>query len=508
MQVRLAELLIALSGVGDLGRERRTGAAARSCFIASRLARAMGLADAGIQDVFYTALLQHVGCVGYAQETAAIFAGRDTEMNHAGSHTDFADPADFFRTFIPELTAGTDLPTKVRLLAAALTKAPKLGPVIHRASCEIASCTAQRIGLAPGVVEALHTVEEWYDGHGGFQGLSGADIPLTARVVLTGMTAMTFHELSGAIAALQVVAQRSGKQLDPAVAAAFAVHGHDILDALDAADVEAELFAEEPPPFVLVDEDQLDEVALAFGQIVDLKNPTSYGNSRAAFDIAGQAAKVMSIDSGPVRRAAALRDIGKAAVSNGILGKGSALTRSEQEEYDLHPLHTHRVLARSQTLAAEAELSAVHHEREDGSGTFKGLRGENIPAGGKLLAAVDAYLEMTHPRLGEPVTPQQGCEQLSRLAQQGALNPVAVRAVVVAVTGAKAHLCRELPARLTERQVEVLRRLANGDSNKQIAAALVVSPRTAEHHVQDIYRKIGVSSRAAAALFTVQHGLL
>ncbi|GAB3569535.1 HD domain-containing protein [Arthrobacter alkaliphilus] len=511
VQIRLAEPLIALSGIGDLGRERKTGAAARSCFIACRLARAMGLPDPDVQDVFYTALLQHVGCVGYAQETAAIFSGRDIEMNRVGSLTDFADPADFFNTFIPELTAGTDILTKIRLIAAALTQAPKLGPTIHRASCEIASVTAQRIGLGPGVVVALRNVEEWYDGKGGYQGVSGTDIPVVARIVLTAMTAMTFHELGGADAAQRVVTQRAGKQLDPATAVAFAVHGREILNALDAADVESELVAEEPEPFVHVDDDRLDEIALAFGQIVDLKTPAAYGTSRSAFDLADRAATVMGFDRrevGRIRRAAALRDIGKAAVSNRVLAKPAALNRSEEDEYELHALHTQRVLARATDLSAEAELASVHHEREDGSGYFRGLRGESIAQGGKLIAAVDAYLEGTHPRVGEPLPPQAACQQLQQLAGRGALDSEATRAVVVAVTGAEVPVRRDWPAALTERQVEVLRHIARGLSNKQIAAALVVSPRTAEHHVQDIYQKIGVSSRAAATLFAMQHRLL
>jgi DNA-binding NarL/FixJ family response regulator len=56
--------------------------------------------------------------------------------------------------------------------------------------------------------------------------------------------------------------------------------------------------------------------------------------------------------------------------------------------------------------------------------------------------------------------------------------------------------------------VEVLRLVAGGLSNRQIAATLVISPRTAEHHVQHVYTKIGVSTRAAAAMFAMQHGLL
>jgi DNA-binding NarL/FixJ family response regulator len=64
------------------------------------------------------------------------------------------------------------------------------------------------------------------------------------------------------------------------------------------------------------------------------------------------------------------------------------------------------------------------------------------------------------------------------------------------------------PAGLTEREVEVLRLLAAGHSNRAIASRLVISPRTAEHHVQHIYTKIGGSTRAAAALFAMEQGLL
>ena len=64
------------------------------------------------------------------------------------------------------------------------------------------------------------------------------------------------------------------------------------------------------------------------------------------------------------------------------------------------------------------------------------------------------------------------------------------------------------PAGLSDREVEVLRLVAGGLSNRQIAATLVFSPRTAERHVQHVYTKIGVSIRAAAAMFAMRHGLV
>ena len=61
---------------------------------------------------------------------------------------------------------------------------------------------------------------------------------------------------------------------------------------------------------------------------------------------------------------------------------------------------------------------------------------------------------------------------------------------------------------LTPREREVLVLIARGHSNREIAAELVISPRTAEHHVQDVYVRIGVATRAGAALYAMEHGLL
>lgn len=64
------------------------------------------------------------------------------------------------------------------------------------------------------------------------------------------------------------------------------------------------------------------------------------------------------------------------------------------------------------------------------------------------------------------------------------------------------------PAGLSDREIEVLILIAEGCSNAGVAERLFISRRTAEHHVQHIYAKIGVSTRAAAALFAVQHDLI
>ena len=81
-------------------------------------------------------------------------------------------------------------------------------------------------------------------------------------------------------------------------------------------------------------------------------------------------------------------------------------------------------------------------------------------------------------------------------------------AAVLEAAGHQRAARRHRPAGLTERQVEVLRLVAAGRTNRQIAEVLTLSPRTAEHHVQDVYARIGVSTRAGAAMFAMEHGLL
>jgi DNA-binding NarL/FixJ family response regulator len=93
-------------------------------------------------------------------------------------------------------------------------------------------------------------------------------------------------------------------------------------------------------------------------------------------------------------------------------------------------------------------------------------------------------------------------------AASARLDADAVRAVIEAAGGSSAPVRAPRPDGLTERQVEVLRLVARGLSNPEIARRLVISRRTAEHHVQDVYARIGVSSRAAAALYALEHDLL
>src|SRR5439155_23368370 len=120
----------------------------------------------------------------------------------------------------------------------------------------------------------------------------------------------------------------------------------------------------------------------------------------------------------------------------------------------------------------------------------------------------DVYCAMREPRPHrEALTDDAAAAELRAEVKAGRLDDEAVRAVLAAA-GHRVPRRREGPAGLTEREVEVLRFAARGLSNKDIAAVLVISPKTVANHIEHIYAKIGASSRAMASLFAMKQGLL
>ena len=234
------------------------------------------------------------------------------------------------------------------------------------------------------------------------------------------------------------------------------------------------------------------------------------GHSPGVAGLAAAAAVRMGMpEPGAVRRAALLHDLGRTAVPTGVWERRGRLRTADWERVRLHPYHTERILARSEFLSPLARVAGMHHERMDGAGYHRGTSGAQIPPEARLLAAADAYQALTQERPHRPArSGAEAAEEVAAEARRGLLDPDSVRAVVEAAGEAPPPVPDTKPAGLSPREVEVLRLVARGLSNRGIAESLHISPRTAEHHVQHIYTKIGVSTRAGAAMFAMEHGLL
>lgn len=508
--LRLAELLAGLSVVADLGMGLEPGEAGRAALVALELAAAADAPDPA--DVYYTTLLQHIGCTAYAHEAAALLGGDEIAVKRAAVHTDFGDRRDIARSYLPQLAPTAGAATRLRAAATAAVRSRQIVQGYSSSNCEVAARTAERVGLGPGVAASLTDVYEQWDGKGGARGLRGEAIALPARIAQVAVVAALFHRLGGREAAVDAVRRRRAAALDPALSDLLVRRPGAILGALDAADPVRAAVAGEPEPVVQIGEPALDRVCRAFGEAVDLKTPLHHGHSTGVAELAAAAGACLGLEGADVaalRRAGHLHDLGRAAVPNGIWERPAPLTWTDQERVRLHAYHGERILAGCGPLAPLAPLAGMHHERLDGSGYHRQALAAAIPAAARVLAAADAFQAMTQERAHRPArAPAEAAEVLAAEARAGRLDVDAVRAVLEAAGRPPAIIAQARPSGLTERQVEVLRLVARGLSNPQIAERLVISRRTAERHVQDVYGRIGVASRAGAALFAMEHDLL
>ncbi len=248
----------------------------------------------------------------------------------------------------------------------------------------------------------------------------------------------------------------------------------------------------------------------AIAALTGLKSPWLREHSTGVAELAEAAAWRLGLPADSVtllRRAALAHDLGRIGVSNAIWEKPGALGFGEWERVRLHPHFTERAFAQSPALAPIGILAGSHHERLDGSGYHRGAAGPELAFPARLLAAADAYRAMTEPRPHrEPHPSERAAQVLAEEASAGRLDPDAVAAVLEAAGQRAPRL--ERPAGLTEREAEVLAMVARGLQTKQVARALGISLKTADRHIQNAYRKIGVSSRAAATMFAMEHGLV
>jgi HD-GYP domain-containing protein (c-di-GMP phosphodiesterase class II) len=508
-RVRLADLLAGLSIAIDLGFGLPPESAMRQCLVATRLARVHGLAERDVRDCFYTSLLLHVGCPGFSHETAALF-GNELDLTRAVARTNLADPADFEATLIPEATRGLSPGARRRFAERVLRRGEAFGARYDTASCEVGRSVAGRIGIGASIERALYEVGEWWSGDGVPQGLREDAIAPAARVARLAADAVALDEVGGGEAAVDGLRRRAGSTLDPALVETFAARSSEILDR--SGDPRVRMLEEEPEPVEERGPGDVPDIASVFGDVGDLKFPALHGHSSGVAALAAGAAESLRLDAQTttdVRIAGHLHDLGRLAVTNAIWEKAGPLTSVEWEQVRMHPYHSERILATSGTLQRLAPLAGMHHERLDGSGYHRACGARDQPAAVRVLAAADAFQAMTQDRPHRArLSAEQAADELRRDARAGKLDGECVAAVLEAAGQARPRAHDLRPAGLSDREIEVLRLVATGFSNREIAEKLVISPRTAEHHVQHIYRKLGVTSRPAVAFYAMEHGLV
>ncbi len=507
--LRLAEAAGVLSLATDLAMGQPLEHGLRTAVLAVRTAQAMGLPEDDQVTVFYTGVLHFAGCTAESEIDARFFgdelAARPRMMMVAHG-------------------------SRVELIAAAMRVAHQGSAPLARAvmmaraafggvaefrrwaasHCDVARLLGARMGLSGQVQQALRHLYERWDGNGMPGELRGTQIPMAVRLMQVAQDADVASQHGGTALVRSTLAERAGSGLDPQAVRTFLSAGDGLYEDLDAPSVWEAAMAAEPGPRPVVAGPRLDACLSAIADFADLKSMWTAGHSRGVADLAGRAAAAAGLAAPEVltlRRAALVHDIGRVAVPVGVWAKPGPLTRSEYEQVRLHAYYSERVLDACPGLRPLARLAGAHGERSDGSGYHRGSRVGDLPAAAWLLAAADCYQAMREPRAHRPVrSAAAAADELCRDAQAGKLPAGAVHAVLTAAGQQPRPAPR--PAGLSERECEVLALIASGMATKQVARQLGISPKTCDHHIQRLYRKTGLSTRAGATLFALEHGLI
>ena len=425
----------------------------------------------------------------------------------------FADPDEPLQ-LVGQILAGVGrgAPPASRVRGVVDLLTDRSAPQVHAQSeCDVGDALARRIGMPETIVVALADLFERWDGKGHPNRKHGEQIAPLARVVAAADVLEIGFSRYGLDAVVQTARKRSGGRFDPQVVRTFCDRAGELFEDFGRGSVWDVFLDAEPAPHRNVTPAVVARYAEAFARAVDLKSLWTATHSHSVGVLAAAAGEASGLDRQAVdqlRIAGWLHDLGRVAVPNMIWDKPGPLNAAEWEQVRLHAYHTERLLARSPLLAPISRLAGAIHERCDGSGYPKSLRAAQLDEQARLLAACDVYCALREDRSHRPaVGAGEAATVLSEEAGRGSLDVAAVRHVLDAAGMASASRAPEWPAGLSDREVEVLRLVARGGTNKDVARALHISHRTVQHHVAHIYAKIGVTSRAGAALFAAEHGI-
>jgi HD-GYP domain-containing protein (c-di-GMP phosphodiesterase class II) len=509
-RIRAAELVGALSLATDLGTGQPLEHALRTAVLAVRLGELAGASAEELGDTYYVALLHAAGCTSNGHEATLLF-GEDIEHRAAFFLIDPADPNQVLAFYRSHVGPGRPPEVRERMIDAALSD-PMRARESFAAMCEVAQRFAGWLGLGPGIEAALEYVFARWDGKGLPREVGGETLPLPARLLHVARDYSLFLTAAGSDDARAVLERRAGAAYDPRLAELAARHFDDVCAELEDARMWEHALESEPFPRARLSGDGIDAGFAAFAALTGLKSPWLREHSTSVADLAEAAAWRLGLSAQDVeflRRAALAADLGRVGVSNAIWEKPGALGFGDWERVRLHPHFTERAFAQSTALAPIGLLAGSHHERIDGSGYHHRLRGSTLDRTARILAAADCYVAMREARPYRPALEPAAAEaELTREAQEGRLDPEAVDAVLAAAGHRVPKQPRELPGGLTRRELEVLLALVLGQSNQAIADDLGISAKTVGHHVERVYRKAGVRSRAAATVWAFERDLV
>ena len=482
--VSVDDAVQALAFIGDLSMGRPTDHSLRTARLAMQLAAADGGGESEARTAHAVALLRWSGCtanaVGFDQLFGDDVAGRDAMLSMT--------------------------------LPPAAGRADAITPLaeIH---CEVSGDIAAQLGMEAAVETGLRRIFETWDGRGGPAGLAAQEVPSVVYHVALASDLEILSRAHGLPSALSLIGRLADAKYPAHLVSIVAETAAAWLGRLEAEEETEEEAEEETVARAASGMDASRAIPLELiADVSDLKLPWLAGQSRQVAECARTAAALLGLGMDAqtlLQRAGLLHSIGRAALPNHLWERPGRLSMSDRERIQLMPYWTYRAAGIIKGLGSEAELASYAYERLDGSGYYRNLRGQALSMEHRILAAAVALIALRSRRPWRPAYPADEAAHLLRAdADKGRFDPAAVDAAIAALAGGRAPAAARSTPLLSAREAEVLQRVSLGESNKEVARSLDISPSTVRTHIESVFRKLGCSTRAAATLKAFTLGLL
>jgi HD-GYP domain-containing protein (c-di-GMP phosphodiesterase class II) len=469
--IPVLDAIHALAFVGDLSMGQPTDHSLRTASLAALLTAEAGGSQEDCADVYCMALLRWSGCTANATGFDQLFGddvgGRQAML--ASTQPDFS--------------------FQIRRQLHPLAQ-------IH---CEVSGDIAAMLNMSGSVETGLRHIFETYDGQGVPGQLKHPHVPAAVYHVALAGDLEILSRVHGVDVALAYISSLGNIRYPAELVALLSRFARDWLILPGTANSVVSV--------------AVGSVALTLvADVIELKLPWLAGYSRQVAQFA-QAAAAMQGMSATVQRqlycAGLVHGIGRVALPNKLWNMSSQLKVSDWEQIRLAPYWTSRAAERISNLTPEVKLASYAYERLNGTGYFRGLDADAITMPQRILAAAVACVALRSSRpWREPFDTSQADMILRDEVSRGSFDSGAVEAVLAAANSQHLPFSVRPATVLTDREIDVLRRISLGESNKEAARSLAVSPSTVRTHVESIFRKLECSTRAAATLKALTLGLM
>jgi HD-GYP domain-containing protein (c-di-GMP phosphodiesterase class II) len=503
---KLIEVLSSLSLAEDLANGNPMETSIRATWFTHIFSKKAGLNLEQAKEASLTMLLRFLGCTSYASEESN-YLFDDIYMKRSFSGFDSQDTKEIFKiglNYNPPYSRNNSLKTVGKLLLSGKDFFNKLAT----AHCETGIFLASRLKLPKGVIESLGQVFERFDGKGFQNGLKSDQIKTTAQISNLSYTFEILRQKFGITIALEIIQKRSGKQFSP-----FLV---DILEKyiLEIAD-EFELIS----PWEVINSEfkdlqgaNLEECIFTFADFVDLKSTYTINHSRKTGKLARSMASIQGFSNElrvEMEQSSCLMNIGMVGIPNAIIDKKGKLTRPEWDRIELHPYYTFKILSSSKSLFKYTEACISHHEKLNGSGYHR--QKKEITLFESILSIADSFIALTSERSYRKAYSVKDATDILLTEVNIGKRDLRSYKILLEAIGLKErrdHASTNNEFGLTEREIEILKFIATGKTNKEIGSILNLSHRTIQNHSIRIYEKMGVKTRTGATLLATQNGLI